>query len=297
MMNSINLIILSFLSLILVSCSEEVELNIQNESSESKHNIEIPKDELYRIAREVPSPVELASLIKDHNMIFNASLLNDKNNFEHYNNKYNQAINLGIYSADLGYVNVYGKYALAIEYMVAVRNLSEDLKVGQFFDYKTLQRLAENRQEIDSILYISVESYDAMSSYLKDQGRDDINALLVIGGWIEAMHIITNIQRSHQVPILEERIGEQKVIMNDIYKLISAMENQHYFQLLKEDMLVLKNIYEEVVIVETEPKRIINDLGTVLEVIDQNESKIEIDQSQIDNIFYSVEKIRKKLVE
>lgn len=256
----------------------------------------IPNSEIYRIARQVPSPVELATLIKQNDMVFNASLLTFDEAYLRYENKYNQALNLGVYCADLGYINVYGKYALAIDYIQGVRNLSDDLRVGHFFDFNTLQRLAENRREVDSILYISVDSYDKMSAFLKDQGRDDINALLVLGGWVEAMYITTQIFKKHPIKELRDRIGEQKVLIEDLYKMSNSFKTIPEYSGLVTNFDRLNELYKGVKIVNEAPKRIKNDLGDVLEVIDQNESKIELSDKDIFAITNQVSELRNYIV-
>lgn len=297
-MKYFNIMALCLSVICFVACAEEKgDVPSVKDESPNVASVEVPNDELYRIAREVPSPIELAALIKENDMVFNAALLNDKDKHDAYNNKYNQAVNLGVYCADLGYINVYEKYAKAFNYILAVKDLSDDLKVGQFFDFTTMSRLAQNHEKIDSIMYISVESYDRMSAYLKDQGRHDVNALMVIGGWIEAMYITTQIQKQHPIPVIDERIGEQKVIIDDLCKMIGGIDNQVYFNFLKEELNLLKAEYDAVILEDVAPKRVKNDLGEILEVIDMNESKVVITQEQIAKIASRVEKIRTKIIE
>ena len=52
----------------------------------------------------VPSPVEMALLIKETEGSFNEEWLHSPSSVSSYSTKFQQAINLGVYSADLGYL-------------------------------------------------------------------------------------------------------------------------------------------------------------------------------------------------
>ena len=106
--------------------------------------IDIPREMLYEIIQQIPSPLEISNLIKESGAIYSEELLNPVENSKNYVNKYSQAINLGVYGTDLGYINMYSKYQASIVYLEAVRELSEVLSIGQFFDFSTIARLAAN---------------------------------------------------------------------------------------------------------------------------------------------------------
>jgi hypothetical protein len=79
-----------------------------------------------------------------------------------------------MYTADLGYINVYDKTIYSIARITAVKQLSDAIQVGQFFDFDVLQRLSKNSNnvihkfshETDSSLKWSLE-FEGKSSYVK----------------------------------------------------------------------------------------------------------------------------------
>jgi glutathionyl-hydroquinone reductase len=68
---------------------------------------------------QVPTPNELFMVIQSLNLSYNASLLNSPDNADKYTSKASQALNFGVYSADL---------ALAASFKDATQRLFHILK-------------------------------------------------------------------------------------------------------------------------------------------------------------------------
>ncbi len=75
----------------------------------------------------IPSPLQTAMLIQKTGSAYDKSILNTKENMNQYATDFSKALNLGIYGADLGYVNMYSKTQDAISYLAAVKKLSDDV--------------------------------------------------------------------------------------------------------------------------------------------------------------------------
>ena len=88
---------------------------------------------------------------------------------------------LGIYGADLGYLNIYGKTGNSVDVLSAIKRLADGLRVGQFFDFETLKRLSTSKSNLDSLLFLSVNSYNQIDNYLRNNDRGSISALMITG--------------------------------------------------------------------------------------------------------------------
>src|SRR5690606_14108032 len=104
----------------------------------------------------IPSPVEMSALLRAIGVEFQGDILNHTANADKYTTVYKQAINLGIYGADLGYINMYEKTGSSLNYLNAVKTVADQIKVGQFFDFTTLKRLSNNKKNVDSLTYITI---------------------------------------------------------------------------------------------------------------------------------------------
>jgi len=182
----------------------------------------VAKEVVSDMIQNVTSPIEMASLIKALNMPFSKNYLAPTDNLEKYVTNFEQALALGIYGADLGYINMYEKTSSVLAYISAMKDLANELKIGQFFDFNTLKDLATNSENIDSLVYISQRSFTKMDNYLRESQRSKLSSLMVTGVWIEGVCIASNVALKSNNEEVAEKIGDQKVILKT---LLIILEN------------------------------------------------------------------------
>ncbi|MCH8329783.1 MAG: hypothetical protein IH946_00100 [Bacteroidetes bacterium] len=253
--------------------------------------------EIYEeLVSDIPSPLEISALIKASGANFNDDFLNPTENSENYLTKKVQAINLGIYGGDLGYINMYDEFTASIVYLETIKEQANDLKVGHFFDFATLQKLATHGRNMDSLLYISTSGLEKMNIYLRDRKRGDLSALIVTGGWIEVLYICTQVARKHGSPELLERIGEQKIVIDQLLILLNMYKNDPYFNRLITDFTRLKETFDKVKIVYSNSEPTTQEIDGMLVVIDNSSSMVEIDSLVLEEIISTTASIRNRLI-
>jgi hypothetical protein len=169
----------------------------------------------------VPSPIQTALLIKSANLDFNEKLLNSEDKVSTYNEIVSKSLNLGIYGADLGYVTLYDQNAKALNYLNAVEALSNDLGMGGAFDADFLTRFEKNSNNEDSMLVILTEAFRKGDSFLKENERKNISALILTGGWIESMYFAANLYKASNNIAILNRIGEQQQSLVTIIDILN----------------------------------------------------------------------------
>lgn len=194
----------------------------------------------------VPSPVQTALLIKSLDISFNEVLLNNLDNVKNYNSAADQAINLGIYGADLGYVTLYDQSAKSLNYLSVVEDLSDKLGIAGAFDKSFIERFEQNSNNEDSMLVILTDGFRKADNFLKENDQKNNSALILTGGWLESMHFATQLySQSKEVKIIN-RIGEQKQSLETILELLDKYntngQNDEYIALFKD----LNTLFEEV---------------------------------------------------
>src|ERR1017187_3349586 len=121
-----NLIVILGIVLVFAGCKSSDSSKEQNpvappaKDSVSNLKSSLSDDELNNIIESIPSPIEFSSLIQNSGAKYKEALLNNTENEKKYNSQYSKALNLGIYGADLGYVNMYEKTYSAIDYLNTV---------------------------------------------------------------------------------------------------------------------------------------------------------------------------------
>src|SRR5690606_31295942 len=126
-------------------------------------------------------PFQTAELIKGTGAPYNAGMLNSPNNTANYSTKFNKALNLGIYGADLGYATMYDNTTDAMSYLSSVEQLSKELDMGGAFSEDIIDRFSENMGNKDSMLVIVSDAYRNGDEYLKNNDRSQEAGLILAG--------------------------------------------------------------------------------------------------------------------
>ena len=248
------------------------------------------------VIKSIPPPVEMSAIIKSTGASYNSDYLNSTDNAEKYNTNYLKAMNLGMYGADLGYINIYNHKEDALTYLNTVIKLSEDLKVGQFFDFETIKRIADNNNNLDSLVNITTSNFEKMNNYLQEQNRSNISMYMPTGGWIEALHVACKVSLAEKSQPLYEKIGEQKIVLDQILLLLSFYKNDPNAVSLTKDLNDLKAIYNEVKIetIYAEPTMV--EENGVLVVKDNSKTNIIISEQTVSKLLETVAKLRNKII-
>lgn len=240
-------------ALVTASCTEEntakevkevkeIEKEISHEDSEGidVNSLDINPDMEYK----VPTPNELFTVIKETDIKFDASVLNNINNLSKYDNQKSQALNFGAYSADLAFIANNEVGTDALKYFKTIRQLSSSLNVESAFDGTVFKRIEENvsKDNQDSLLFLSNETYYKAFNYLEDNGREKILAYIVLGGWLESMSILTELGEYKEDGVLAEKIGDQKLTLENIMGLMMTIDDEEVQETMAE-LADLEEVY------------------------------------------------------
>jgi len=290
-----------FLVIILYSCQGSGENSAKYENTGqdmiiSAMEIEVTEEALVDIVDNIASPVEMAALMNDLSVPFSKRYLASTSSVNALNTNFQMAYKLGIFGADLGYLNMYEKTSTAIEYISTIKTLADELGVGQFFDYNILKRLATSNQNLDSLMFLSVHSYNNIDTYLRDTHRSYLSSLMITGLWIEGLYLATQVATEYPHPEISERIGEQKIILDDILNVLNLYKKDPRFNELIRDFENLNVEFEKINITYEigEPEAIEKDGRLIL--IQNDKSIVEISDEQLNRIIEITKKIRNKLI-
>lgn len=205
------------------SCEEELTPDNQIVNDKVEENVEdttvldsqiLDEDMAY----SVPTPNELFAVIKESGVLYDGSILNSPDNREKYSSKKNQALNFGVYFADLAFASSFEENSSILGYFSAIKVLSDELGISNALDaaiYEKVEVSLEN-EDADSLLFLSNDTYFQAYSYLEENDRGSTLALIVIGGWIESLYIMTNLGEYEEGSNLVARIGEQKLTIGNL---------------------------------------------------------------------------------
>ena len=257
----------------------------------------LQQEAMVEVIANLASPVEVAAMLSELGIPFQGNLLTPTKNVKDRNTNFQKALLLGALGADLGYLNMYKKNNQAIEYLSSIKYLADELKVGQFFDFKTLKRLSENKHDLDSLMYQSVHSFNKMNSYLEKTHRSNISALVITGLWLEGLYLATQISIDQTNTEINESIGEQKIIMEDLFSVLENYENESDFYELNKELNLLKQEFAGVEIsYEAGEPEMVEDENGMLVVIQNEKSIVRITEDQLRKIIRKTDEIRNHFI-
>ena len=211
-----------------------------NSTPEGNGNDSTPKDSLTVTNLKVkgqsfmmPSPMIVADMIKKSGALYDKSIMNSTANLSKYSDGMKQALNLGIYGADLGYVTMYENTGDAMEYYKTVVQLGTSLKITGSFDAALMKRFSDNVGKKDSILSLVGEAYQRSDKFLRESEKDDAAALILAGGWIESIYFALNVYKQKPGENVAIRIGEQKGTAAGIVKVLTDLNKPEYADMIK----------------------------------------------------------------
>jgi hypothetical protein len=122
--------------------------------------------------------------------------------------------------------------------------------------------------------------------------------LFLTGGWLEALHITCEVAKSNPTnPQLQETIGAQKIILDNILHLLSFYkENDRNMAGLLADLEPLKQSFDKVVITTIYKPSTFQVVDGVMVVKDNSSSTVEITQSDVESIRSIAQNIRTKII-
>jgi len=248
------------LSFVTAACQNKTKSDTSKETvlDESHQSLKKVKNIFYN----VPSPVEVTSIIQKMNIQYHPDLLNPSANSENYLTQADKAMNLGVYGADLSYIRIYEQYQDAAKFLVVIKKFTRELGIPEEGERVIAKRLEKNLQNQDSLLRIITETFTESDSYLKENDRGSTAALIIFGGWIETLYLATNIldQESPQSDMVK-LIVEQRYSVKSLLALMQQYPDEQRIQDFLPDLKELNAKFMEIRKEKSEKPKLISKKG------------------------------------
>ncbi len=220
------------------------------------------KETIKKIFYTIPAPVEMASLIQSTGADFNGDNLNSVDNVNNYVTRKQKALNLGVYGANLSYATMFERSKESLLYLSAVRQLADQLGASNIINDDLITRVEANKENKDSLLVIVSDTFWSLNAKFKEDNMEDISALVIAGGWIEALHLANSHVEGNDA--LRTRIAEQKYSLDDLISLFGTYENQENLADVLADLNQLKAIFDQVEIKKGKTETSQDESGTTV---------------------------------
>jgi hypothetical protein len=194
----------------------------------STYHTETPGDtsDIREIYYGLLTPVEVCNIFERLGIPFNDTIILPIVNENLYMSSYKAAMNLGVYGVDMGYMKLFGINWQTISYFNTIETLSKRLNIPDEFLAKAIKKIDPEISNADSLTAIMNEAYRNIDNHLRQEGNEGTLGLMLMGGWIEAMYLATQLAYNPAKPDPEVvgKIAEQKY---SLMSLLSFMKNYY----------------------------------------------------------------------
>ena len=211
-----------------------------------------------------------------------------------YTNPEQIAIMLGIYGVDLTYMKLLGQTIPASQYYKSIETLSEKIGIPEAIFERSTRQLERYFNNEDSLSSVIDHIYRETDHHFKQNGQDNLAALSLAGGWIEAMYIGVRIfEADSGNHVMAEQLLQQKYSLNSIYTILS---NHQESLSVREFLLMLKKIRKVFEQVEIRYQKDGFNVDTSRKKIQAYSSEIRYDEKTIDELVRTIPLIRDNLI-
>ncbi len=274
----------------LVSCggSGKAPKEASEDSVNVTSNNENTKD---AVLYNIPSPIETFTILKISGSTFDKSVLNPANKISKYVSNFSKSVNLGTYSADLAFCSMYNQNQEVNIYLKNVNELTSTLDIDGSYGQSITKRLQANGENSDSLKKIIAEASVNADMYLKENQRNNTAALIIAGGWVEAMHIITNIADKTKKTEIISLVADQKIVLKHLNKILEKFDTDEEIKGLLNDLKAIAAIYDTL---KTSQGTASANEDKSMASIGNNKS-LDLPEAELKSILDKIETLRNKL--
>jgi hypothetical protein len=172
------------------------------------------------------TPTEITSIFSRLGASYQKAALNPAANADLYTSNAKASINLGIYGVDFGYIKMFSLSQQMIDYLITIKNLNYKLGIPDKFLMEPIKKIENDISSPDSLMTLVNKSYTDIENHLRKDGRESTAGLMLMGGWVEALYLTTQLLYDPEKPDAEviEKIAQQKYTLTS---LLGFMKNYY----------------------------------------------------------------------
>jgi hypothetical protein len=195
--------------IILPSCKHRTTEK-QRENTERKE-VDTIQNQIEENVYPLPTSAQVIKMLTDLEVGYIIGITNPVENTKKYFTSTKRAINMGVYGADLSYVTLYNMTQQVIDYLYAIKSLSNELNMSKIYNAALYDSIKKNYDNRDELVRILTAEFNDTYAYLADNDQQPLALLVVGGAWVEGMYLTTHVsEAAYQVAGISRVLLEQK---------------------------------------------------------------------------------------
>jgi hypothetical protein len=178
----------------LSSCKNKTVSNTQQKVElEQVKNIE---NEIQANVYPLPTSASVLKMLTDLEVGYVIGITNPVENSTKYITSKSRSVNLGAYGADLSYVTLYNIQQEVLNYLDAIRGLSNDLNMSKIYNEKLYEDIKNNFDNRDELVKILTQAFNDTYAFMRDNDQQTLALMVVGAAWVEGMHLTVNVSET-----------------------------------------------------------------------------------------------------
>jgi len=241
------------------------------------------------------TPMEVSVIFSRLAVPYNDATLNPVSNRNLYLSNSQAAINTGIYGVDFGYLKMFGFGQEVIDYMVTIRDMSNKLGIPDQMLTDPIKRVQADMADPDTITILMKNAYTDIEYHLRQSGRESTAGLMIMGGWVEAMFIATQLVYNPLNPDAEvvQRIAEQKYTLTSLLSFMKNYYDDPVVVYYTKKLKYLKNYFDTFEIYFEKGDL---EIDTAKQVLRSSGAKMDVTVETLNKISDYIAKLRMEMV-
>jgi hypothetical protein len=196
-------------SICLNSCKSRTTAKQPKENE--KQQVDTIKGQIEKNVYPLPTSAEVIKMLTDFEVGYSFGITNPVENTKKYFDNQKRSLNLGAFGADLSYATLYNQQQEVINYLNAIKSLSNELNMGKVYNENLYTEIRKNFDIRDTLVNILKKEFNDTYAYLYDNDQQPLALLVVGGAWIEGMYLTTQVSdAAYQAAGISKVLLEQK---------------------------------------------------------------------------------------
>jgi hypothetical protein len=159
----------------------------------------------------LPTSAAVIKMLTELEVGYIIGISNPVANEKKYFSSTTRAINTGVYGADLSYATLYNMQQPVLDYLSAIRSLTNELNMSKIYNETLYDSIKKNFDKRDDLVRILTNAFNDTYVYLADNDQQPLALLVVGGAWVEGMYLTTHVsEAAYQVSGISKVLLEQK---------------------------------------------------------------------------------------
>jgi hypothetical protein len=216
------------------------------QSGETASKKEIQK-EVQDFVYPLPTAFEVTEMLNRIEAPYIIGLSNPAGNAGKYITEKSQALNLGVFGADLSYASTYRQRQETMDYMNASKKLIEELNISAAIDPDIIDKIEQSADNKDALVDLISDSFYSTYAFLQRNERTGVSAIIMAGTWVEGLYIATHISEdTFNNKEMVQIVMNQKASLNKLYDILVKDEQNRNVKDVLNDLLPIKGLFDAV---------------------------------------------------